>query len=193
MISDNAFASLFERQFIIPCEESYIGSKIHTQCHNETLTPQHFTFEISRTWHEGRKLLRNHHLDLILLFLRAPDDPLVSLLPPPAVLLRHVADGLDGELAHQLLHPPQAQINQGGKAHWHHLHPRVFFRGVFNVCQLLFTVWLQRQGECEMCAVCALLGFPPGFTRDRSAALHTHYCSFALRGLQASCFILCTN
>ena len=151
----------------------HVKSLILEQRYTHNVIMRHWLLSISylryHAWRKGRKLSRNHHLDLILLFLRAPDDPLVGLLPPPAVLLRHVADRLDRELAHQLLHPPQAQLQQGGKGHWHHLHPRVFFGGVFNLCQLFFNVGQLlfstsgcsgssrvRKVRCVLCAVCSV-------------------------------------
>ena len=41
---------------------------------------------------ENILLMKKDHLDLVLLLLRAADDPLVGLLPPPPVLLHQVAD-----------------------------------------------------------------------------------------------------
>ena len=52
----------------------------------------------------------------------------ISEIPPsiPAIpwhhwYLRHVADRLDGEQAGEVLHPPQAQVQQGGQGHRHHI------------------------------------------------------------------------
>ena len=47
-----------------------------------------------------------------------PSIPAISSVP---WYLRHVADRLDGEQAGEVLHPPQAQVQQGRQCHRHHI------------------------------------------------------------------------
>ena len=68
--------------------------------------------------------------------------------------LCHVADRLDGEVAHEVLHTPQAQLQQGGQGHWHHVGPPVnslFASQALQTSLQSPAATAELQEECKLC------------------------------------------